>query len=988
MVLRIKIQRKSVSGWLQYLYFLRFPILGWLTLPLLCVLDARPGVDAITRGIMTLSRMWQAFYVGFFVPALGMTVFICAKNIVRNGNDRFSSRTPAVLRLFLRGPNTFATWCTLAFTQLPTVVTLAYVAYTTIREGESASFQAGYWRLWVGYALGLVLAVVFWYLVSFFFIWLNPVPAVGSTRAESSGSSASGNTALSDGHPEQPLYVTAAGDGGASPEPSVGNVSAVSSGAFSSDRSRGAKLSPDPMVPTPQPVRTNPGCVTLPLLPTPCKMVIWAQNAQQPNYARFAEWVSGYCLRLTFKGYARSRDANLWPLHLLSIVALSAFLLLYFFLYPLTAPVYFSTGRLETAIAILVYAGCVYGARTKNGMEPIGWMFTAVKTLMLLLLLWLLQLDHSTRQVRLETAFPVLASLLVIFIFSQWFLSGASFLLDRYRIPVLATALAVIFLPKFLPIDQDHYFEVLETERASAIDTPSLAIEDRVSDGDEPYIIVTATGGGIRAAEWTAQVMTQLERRFDEDKTLQQNRYHFHDHLLLASGVSGGSVGLMPYLLEYTADTPFARDPDFESRVTQAPGCTSLEAVAWGLEYYDLQRLLLTFRPTWLESKQAPDRTWALTQAFNRNLRADDQGCPTKRLTWPTGMLDGRSLTLKKAAGLLQSRKMPAFTFNATVAETGGRFLLSNYLVPPMPQMEIGKTDFMPAESFLQAYAQESRCDVAQVTKDCYLDIALVTAARLSATFPAVSSATRIPKQYATTASHFLDGGYFDNDGTASVIEFLYSALEEREREKFSKAEPAFRAMAEPGNVARPVRPIKRLRILLVEIRDGDDMNPTQNIDDWNHQVGHDLETGADQPKPWKAFDQMASPLEGLWNAGHVSTTRRNRRELCLLERTYYNRAQDNLEIHHVVLGIPPEPEPRRPDRFRTPPLNWKLTASQDKYLHDWATTADKPTQTMIADAIQWVSERLPKQLDDRRPVKEDVGYPPCEIDDQTYMRR
>ena len=30
----------------------------------------------------------------------------------------------------------------------------------------------------------------------------------------------------------------------------------------------------------------------------------------------------------------------------------------------------------------------------------------------------------------------------------------------------------------------------------------------------------------------------------------------FHDHVLLASGVSGGSVGLMSYLLEYTRTSP------------------------------------------------------------------------------------------------------------------------------------------------------------------------------------------------------------------------------------------------------------------------------------------------------------------------------------------------------------------------------------------------------------------------------------------------
>jgi Patatin-like phospholipase len=970
MVLQMKIQRKSVSRWLQYMYFLRFPIIGWVTLPVLCFLDAYSGADAITRGIMTLSRMWQAFYVGFFVPALGMTIFICAKNIVRNGDDRFSSRAPAVLRLFLRGQNTRATWYGLVFTQVPTVLTLTYVAYTTIREGESASFRAGYWRLWVGYALGLLLAVVFWYLVSFFYIWLHPVPPP----------------------PEDSHLEVVIGDAVQEPGHSFGDVPTVSFSSFlqsghdTRDKSHEIEVPHIETPGIPHADREKPGCVTVPLLPTPCRMVLWAQNAYQPNYAKLTEALTGKFLVLTCAGYAKDRDGAIWPLHLLSIVALTAFLMLYFFLYPLIAPVYFSSGRLEAVIAILIYAGCVYGARTEKGMESIGWMFTAVKTLIVFLLLSLLVWDYLTREVRLETAFPVLASLLVIFIFFQWFFSGVSFFLDRYRIPVLTTVLALIFLPKVLPINQDHYFEVLETEKLTTIDTPSLAIEDRVSNGDEPYIIVTATGGGIRAAEWTAQVMTQLDKRFGEDKTLGLNNYLFHDHLLLASGVSGGSVGLMPYLLEYTADKPFVGDPDFEARLTEAPGCTSLEAVAWGLEYYDLQRLLLTYRPSWLESKRAPDRTWALTQALNRNLRAKDDGCRTNNLAWPKGMLDGQSLTLKGAAGLLQSKKMPAFTFNTTVAETGGRFLLSNYLVPPVSQMEIVKTDFMPAESFLQAYTQESQCDVAQVKKNCYLDIELATAARLSATFPIVSSATRIPKEYAATASHFLDGGYFDNDGTSSVIEFLYSALQERTQASSTPANPAPATDSAP--VARSVRPLKRLRILLVEIRDGDDMNPTKNVDDWNHQVGRDLETGASQPKPWTVFNQLTSPLEGLWNAGHVSTTRRNRRELCLLERTYYDRTQINLEIHHVVLGIPPEPEPRKPDHFKTPPLNWKLTANQEKYLHDWATTPDKPTQNMIADAIDWVSKRLPKQLNGKEAVMKDAGYPACEIDDQTYMRR
>jgi hypothetical protein len=53
--------RKQVSQGLQYLYFLRFPLLGWICLPVLCGIDKFTGVSTITRGIMTMDRTWQRF---------------------------------------------------------------------------------------------------------------------------------------------------------------------------------------------------------------------------------------------------------------------------------------------------------------------------------------------------------------------------------------------------------------------------------------------------------------------------------------------------------------------------------------------------------------------------------------------------------------------------------------------------------------------------------------------------------------------------------------------------------------------------------------------------------------------------------------------------------------------------------------------------------------------------------------------------------------
>jgi len=52
------------------------------------------------------------------------------------------------------------------------------------------------------------------------------------------------------------------------------------------------------------------------------------------------------------------------------------------------------------------------------------------------------------------------------------------------------------------------------------------------------------------------------------------------------------------------------------------------------------------------------------------------------------------------------------------------------------------------------------------------VDTSLVTAARLSATFPVVSPSARVagvwPKRY-----HFVDGGYYDNYGVATLVEWL-----------------------------------------------------------------------------------------------------------------------------------------------------------------------------------------------------------------------
>ena len=175
-------RREGWSRRFQYLYFLRFCLLGWLLLPLMCLLDARTGVSALSRGIMTLSSGWQAFHAAFFVVTLTTTTLICARNIVMNGGFRFASQPPVRLYEWMTECKPITLWTVLGVAQIPAIITLWYVAHTTVSEqvGYQGSDAGAAWPFtdpdlmvcgW--YAGGLAATFLFWYLVTLFYLWTH-----------------------------------------------------------------------------------------------------------------------------------------------------------------------------------------------------------------------------------------------------------------------------------------------------------------------------------------------------------------------------------------------------------------------------------------------------------------------------------------------------------------------------------------------------------------------------------------------------------------------------------------------------------------------------------------------------------------------------------------------------------------------------------------------------------------------------------------------
>jgi hypothetical protein len=194
-------------------------------------------------------------------------------------------------------------------------------------------------------------------------------------------------------------------------------------------------------------------------------------------------------------------------------------------------------------------------------------------------------------------------------------------------------------------------------------------------------------------------------------------------------------------------------------------------------------------------------------------------------------------------------------------------------------------------------------------------DLSLSTAARLSASFTYVSPATRLEPKFAGNAYHFVDGGYFDNDGTGSVIEFLDSISQAN---AFPDGQP----------------------ILLIEIRNGNNVYSDRSPDSYSCQIAHCTAPNS-HPTPWGPWRQLVAPAQAMYLAGHESITRRNRRELCALEEKL-RQGSSHVVIHHVVFPIEDEGAA----------LSWHLTQRQIAYIRD-AVKQDK-AQKALNDASTW----------------------------------
>ncbi len=380
--------------------------------------------------------------------------------------------------------------------------------------------------------------------------------------------------------------------------------------------------------------------------------------------------------------------------------------------------------------------------------------------------------------------------------------ANALALLGFKRFPVFLfvfTWIAIVAIVPSLKLDSFHNVRITNTETLPEPNTTSSerlsdpqaeCLEDRAleprdsryalerwkcinteADGAAvPLVIVSAWGGGIRAAVWTALVMDCL---FEAETTLEECRADASDKNVISevatnnsdlilglSGVSGGALGFLEYAAR-VAERSTGTDANQAWVEERLGGDYVSPTLAWML-YVDIPLSLVGFvdglddRADILEKSW--ERSWGNDGLLSQGLISlweSNARVPTV-LANGTSFSDGCGLVSAPIAGA--SRTPDGYDDCAT-------------LLP-------GTTDNYDIGAFIGSK------DLLPYLCDGQNDVRLSTAALLSARFPFVTPSGRVTRNCdgdsgeATEVSYVIDGGYREGSGALSALQ-LWEAIED-----------------------------------------------------------------------------------------------------------------------------------------------------------------------------------------------------------------
>lgn len=363
-----------------------------------------------------------------------------------------------------------------------------------------------------------------------------------------------------------------------------------------------------------------------------------------------------------------------------------------------------------------------------------------------------------------------------------------------HALPLILIA-TVIFVSVFNQVPRKHQFEEL-----TGVETVDLETHDEVRErdlvGDEealtawrdglretcqeqkPKLVVMMTsGGGVRASVWTAAVLRELDK----------GNCGYFKHMRVIAGASGGMVGA-GYWVTRRAFPESQQSAEDDLRGVTAD---ALDNVARYMVLRDVPAFFLPFR--------IPDRGFALEKAWKKN-------APSMAATF-------QQLRPYERIGAV-----PSLIYAPASLDDGRRVLVSNLELDYMTRHAIARDP--PTRSAFQFF---------EVFDD--RDLTVATGARMSASFPYVSSAAELPTKQLRRLG---DAGYFDNFGGFVLTSWL--------------AENRDWLLANTSGV------------LIVQVRDSPVGADNRDI----ASVPRDKEGKKKYPYLARAFSELAAPIQGV----------------------------------------------------------------------------------------------------------------------------
>jgi hypothetical protein len=311
-----------------------------------------------------------------------------------------------------------------------------------------------------------------------------------------------------------------------------------------------------------------------------------------------------------------------------------------------------------------------------------------------------------------------------------------------------------------------------------------------------PLVLVASHGGGIRAAYWTVAALDCIvgvsaagvdppdlgsdgssvcdsTRRTPEEQRWAARR------IFMASGVSGGAVGLYTYARQLLHEHQLG--PTFQWIDRRLAADFASPAVGWGL-FHDAPNRLFGLHPGERASCDVgflgcvrQNRAAVLEQTFDEQWKVDSEAA-LLRESYERRFEDG-------SPGQEDARLLPVLALNATLTGGEARAVISPVDLGSWPRADADDPergdDRLPLAGTVEV--RDALCETN--------DLRLSTAALLAARFPYVTPSGRIPDRCgnggeqpadqeamcALEAStrcegHFVDGGYADNSGLFTLV--------------------------------------------------------------------------------------------------------------------------------------------------------------------------------------------------------------------------